>query len=95
MENTNESKFFVLRIIDSYVKKISGNWWIMFLTGITAVLLGACFLIWPAAALEVIAYFLGLFIILLGFFYIKGSFKVKKIEKNYSKMKEDIKDKFQ
>lgn len=95
MENNNESKFFVLRIVDDYVKRISGNWWIMFLTGVAAVLLGICFLIWPDVALEVIAYFLGLFVILLGFFYIKGSFKVKKIEKNYRKMKEDIKAKFQ
>ena len=67
----------------------------MFLTGAVAIALGVSFIIYPVEALKIFAYFFGIIIILFGFAYIKGSFKVKRIEKNYEKMKEDIKSKFE
>ncbi len=95
MENKSQSKFFFIRIIDDYVNKVSGDWWIVFLTGIVAILLGVSFIIWPLQALEVFAYFVGLAAILIGFCYIKNSFKIKRISKNYEKVKENIKSNFQ
>ncbi len=93
MENNNQS-FSVIGIIDRYVKSISGNWWIVFSTGIIAILLGISFIIWPVQALEVFAYFIGIVIIFIGFTYIINSFKIKRIKKNYEKVKERIKSNF-
>jgi uncharacterized membrane protein HdeD (DUF308 family) len=95
MENNSQSKFFVIRIIDDYVNKVSGDWWIVFLTGVVAILLGISFTIWPLEALEVFAYFIGLIAILVGLYYIKNSFRIKRIGKNYEKVKENIKSNFQ
>ena len=94
MEEKNQSKFFVVRIIDKYVKNITGNWWVIFLMGVIAVLLGFSFIIWPTEALQIIAYFLGIFIVIVGIFYIASSFKVKRIGKGYEKLKDKIKSKF-
>lgn len=91
----NKSSFFVINIIDNYVKEVSGNWWILFLTGVVAIVLGLSFIIYPVEALKIFAYFVGIIIIIFGFGYIKNSFKVKRIEKNYQKVKEDIKSKFE
>ncbi len=93
MENNNQS-FFVIGIIDRYVKSISGNWWIVFSTGVVAILLGASFIVWPAQALEVSAYFIGIAIIFVGLAYIINSFKIKRIKNNYEKVKERIKSSF-
>lgn len=91
----NKSKFFIINIIDNYVKQISGNWWILFLNGIVAIALGISFIVYPVEALKILAYFIGFVIILFGLGYIKNSFKVKRIEKHYEKIKEDIKSKFE
>ena len=91
----NKSRFFIINVIDNYVKELSGNWWILFLTGVFAIALGASFIVYPIEALKIFAYFIGLIIILFGLGYIKNSFKVKRIEKNYEKIKEDIKSKFE
>lgn len=91
----NKSSFFVVNIIDNYVHEVSGNWWIVFLTGVVAIALGASFIIYPVEALKIFAYFIGAVIILFGLEYIKNSFRVKRIEKNYEKIKEDIKSKFE
>jgi len=91
----NKSRFFVINIIDNYVKEVSGNWWLLFLNGLVAIALGISFIIWPVEALKIFAYFIGILIILFGLQYIKISFKVKGIKKNYEKIKEDIKSKFE
>jgi uncharacterized membrane protein HdeD (DUF308 family) len=86
---------FKIAIFDNYIKKISGNWWVIFITGLLAVLLGISFIAWPIEALKVFAYFIGLIIIIVGLLYIKGSFKIKRAEKNYDDFKEKIKSKFE
>jgi uncharacterized membrane protein HdeD (DUF308 family) len=91
----NKSRFFIVNVIDNYVKELSGNWWILFLTGVFAITLGVSFIVYPIEALKIFAYFIGLIIILFGLGYIKNSFKVKRIKKNYEKIKEDIKSKFE
>ena len=87
--------FFIINIFDNYVKNISGNWWIVFLTGLTAVVLGVSFIIWPIEAMKIIIYFIGLVIIVVGLFYIKNSFMIKRIGKKYENLKEDIKSRFE
>ncbi|MFA5086091.1 MAG: DUF308 domain-containing protein [Candidatus Paceibacterota bacterium] len=91
----NKSKFFIVNVVDSYVKEVSGNWWILFVTGIVAIVLGASFVVYPVEALKIFAYFIGIIIILFGIEYIKNSFKVKRLGKKYEKLKEDIKSKFE
>ena len=91
----NKSRFFIINIIDKYVNEVSGNWWLVFLNGLVAIVLGASFIIWPVEALKIFAYFIGILIILFGLQYIKLSFKVKRIKNNYDKIKEDIKSKFE
>lgn len=85
---------FIITIIDKYVKSLSSNWWIVFLTGLAAILLGFAFIVYPKEALTVFSYLMGLLIILIGLGYLFSSFRVKKIEKKYEKLKEDIKSKF-
>jgi len=86
---------FIVNVFDNYVKNVSGNWWIVFITGLTAIALGVSFIIWPIEALKILIYFIGLIIIVIGFFYIKNSFRIKRIGKNYENLKEDIKSKFE
>jgi len=86
---------FIVSIFDNYIKRVSGNWWIVFITGLLAILLGLSFIIWPIEALKIFAYFVGLIIILFGFMYIKGSFRIKKVGKDYDNFKEKIKSKFE
>lgn len=90
---SNEAGFLGIGIIDRYVKEISGNWWIVFLTGVLAILLGLCFIIYPQEALIIFSYFFGMIIVVVGVFYIKNSFKIKSIESKYEKIKEKIKSK--
>jgi len=94
MEN-RKSNFFILNVIDNYVQEVSGNWWILFATGIVAMALGVSFIVYPVEALKIFAYFIGLVIILFGLEYIKNSFRVKRLGKKYEKLKEDIKSKFE
>jgi|WetSurMetagenome_2_1015567.scaffolds.fasta_scaffold127771_2 uncharacterized membrane protein HdeD (DUF308 family) len=91
----NKSRFFIISVIDNYVKEVSGNWWILFMTGIVAIVLGVSFIVYPVEALKIFAYFVGIVIIIFGLEYIKNSFRVKRIEKNYQKVKENIKSKFE
>ncbi len=91
----NKSKFFIINVVDSYMKEISGNWWLVFLNGLVAIALGLSFIIWPVEALKIFAYFIGLIIILFGLGYIRMSFGIKSIEGKYKKVKEDIKSNFQ
>jgi len=90
-KTSNESGFLGIGIIDRYVKEVSGNWWIIFLTGVLAILLGLCFIIYPEEALIIFSYFFGIVVIFIGIFYIKNSFKVKSIEGKYERIKEKIK----
>lgn len=91
----NKSRFFVINILDKYIKEVSGNWWLVFLNGLVAIALGLSFIIWPVEALKIFAYFIGIVIVLFGFQYIKWSFKVKGINKKYEEVKENIKSKFE
>lgn len=91
----NKSKFFIINVLDNYVREVSGNWWILFLTGIVAIALGVFFIVYPVEALKIFAYFTGVIIIIFGLEYIKNSFRVKRLDKRYQKMKEDIKSNFE
>ncbi|MDD4531431.1 MAG: DUF308 domain-containing protein [Candidatus Pacebacteria bacterium] len=91
----NKSRFFIINVVDNYVKEVSGNWWILFLNGIVAIILGVSFIVYPVEALKIFAYFMGIIIILFGLEYIKNSFRVKRLGKKYEKLKEDIKSKFE
>jgi uncharacterized membrane protein HdeD (DUF308 family) len=91
----NKSRFFIINVVDNYVKEVSGNWWILFLNGIVAIILGVSFIVYPGEALKIFAYFIGIIIILFGLEYIKNSFRVKRLGKKYEKLKEDIKSKFE
>lgn len=90
-----KSNFFVINIVDNYVKEVSGNWWLVFLNGLVAIALGLSFMAWPEEALKIFAYFIGAIIILFGLQYIRLSFKVKGIKNKYEKVKQDIKSKFE
>ncbi|KUK49819.1 MAG: hypothetical protein XD75_0190 [Parcubacteria bacterium 33_209] len=83
----------MINIFDNYVKRVSSNWWIVFVTGLVAVLLGLSFIIWPLQAVKVLVYFIGFIIIIIGLGYIKNSFKIKKASDNYERIKKDIKSK--
>lgn len=90
-----KSNFFVINIVDNYVKEISGNWWLVFFNGLVAIALGLSFIAWPEEALKIFAYFVGAIIILFGLQYIRLSFKVKGIKNKYEKIKENIKSRFE
>ena len=85
----------MINVVDNYVRDVSGNWWIVFLTGLFAIALGLSFIIYPVEALKIFAYFVGAMIIIFGLGYIKMSFKVKRINSNYETIKQDIKSKFE
>jgi len=91
----NKSRFFVINVLDNYISEISGNWWLVFINGLIAIALGLCFIIWPVEALKIFAWVIGVVIVLFGLQYINLSFKVKRIKKNYEKVKEDIKSNFE
>jgi uncharacterized membrane protein HdeD (DUF308 family) len=63
-------------------------------TGFLFILFGLIFLIWPEKAVVFIAYVIGLFAIIIGIWNIGAAMKIKRIEKNYQKMKENLKSKF-
>ncbi|MFA5228452.1 MAG: DUF308 domain-containing protein [Candidatus Paceibacterota bacterium] len=84
----------MINIFDNYIRRVSNNWWIVFITGLVAVSLGVSFIIWPLEAVKILVYFIGFIIIIIGLGYIKNSFKIKKIGGHYERIKEDIKSKF-
>ncbi|MDD4409584.1 MAG: DUF308 domain-containing protein [Candidatus Pacebacteria bacterium] len=90
----NLGENFVISIADNYVKQISSNWWDIFVTGALLFIFGAIFVIWPQQSITFIAYLIGVMAIVIGIVIMYNSFKVKNIEKNYMKMKENIKNKF-
>jgi len=83
----------MINIFDNYIKKVSGNWWIVFVTGLIAIALGLSFIIWPLEAVKVLVYFIGFLIIIVGLSYIKNSLRIRKANDNYEKIKKDIKSK--
>ncbi len=83
----------MIKIFDNYVRKVGGNWWIVLITGLVAILLGLSFIIWPLEAVKVLVYFIGFLIIIIGMGYIKSSFRIKKGLDNYEKIKEDLRSK--
>jgi uncharacterized membrane protein HdeD (DUF308 family) len=93
MQNKKEENF-VISIVDNYVKQLSSNWWDIFITGLLIFIFGLIFIFWPKESIVFIAYLIGVLAIILGSWIICNSIKVKNIEKNYQKMKEDIKGKF-
>ncbi|MDD5568911.1 MAG: DUF308 domain-containing protein [Candidatus Pacebacteria bacterium] len=94
MAQENKEQNFVINIVDSYVKDISGNWWTFFVTGLLFIVFGIIFLIWPEKTLIFIAYTIGLMAILVGFWNINAAMKVKRIEKRYEDMKKNFKSNF-
>lgn len=93
-EQEKKQDTFVIGVIDNYVKEISNNWKAFFFTGSLFVIFGLIFLIWPEKTIVFIAYTVGLAAIIIGIWIIGNSFRVKRIEKNYEKMKDKIKTKF-
>jgi len=89
-----ENKNFAMPIIDNYIKQISSNWWDIFVTGLLFFIFGLIFIIWPEEAVRFIAYILGLMALIVGGWIMYNSFKVKNIEKNYNKMKQNLVGKF-
>lgn len=93
MQNKSEGNF-IISIVDNYVKQISSNWWDIFITGLLIFIFGSIFIFWPSESIIFIAYIIGVMALILGGWIMYNSIKVKNIEKNYQKMKENIKDKF-
>jgi uncharacterized membrane protein HdeD (DUF308 family) len=88
------SENFVISIVDNYVKEISSNWWDIFITGLLTAVFGIIFIVWPQQSIIFLAYLIGAMALFVGIMIIYNSFKVKNIERNYMKMKENIKSKF-
>ncbi len=91
-KNINDN--FVVSIIDNYVKEVSSNWWDIFITGLLVFIFGLIFIIWPQQSMTFIAWLIGVMAIIIGLWVMYNAFKVKNIDKNYRKMKEDIMNKF-
>ncbi|OQB09155.1 MAG: hypothetical protein BWY21_00891 [Parcubacteria group bacterium ADurb.Bin216] len=85
---------FVISIFDNYIKEISSNWWDILFTGLLIILLGVIFIAFPSQSVVFLAYVIGFFSLIIGGIVIYAAIKVKNIERNYIKMKEDIKNKF-
>jgi uncharacterized membrane protein HdeD (DUF308 family) len=93
-EQEKKQDTFVIGVIDNYVKEISGNWKAFFVTGLLFLAFGLIFLIWPEKTIVFIAYTIGLMAIITGVWIIGNAFRIKRIEKNYQKMKDKIKSNF-
>lgn len=85
---------FIISIIDNYVKDLSGNWVIIFVIGLLLILFGLIFLIWPDKTLIFIAYVIGAMAVFVGLGVMNMALKVKRIERNYQRMKKNIEEKF-
>jgi uncharacterized membrane protein HdeD (DUF308 family) len=93
-EENKKQNNFIIGIIDTYVKEISGNWVNIFMISLLVVAVGLIFLVWPEQALVFIAYIIGLMSIIIGVWIMGLAFKVKSIEKKYQNIKENLKTKF-
>jgi uncharacterized membrane protein HdeD (DUF308 family) len=94
MEKKNQEDNFIISIVDGYVKEISGHWASVFTIGLLIVVFGLIFLVWPEKALVFIAYIIGLSALIIGIWVLGLSMKIKRIEKKYHEMKENLKSKF-
>jgi uncharacterized membrane protein HdeD (DUF308 family) len=90
----NQEENFVISIVDNYVKELSSNWWDIFVTGLLLFVFGLIFILWPQQSMIFIAYLIGVMAGAVGVIIMYNSFKVKNIEKNYQKMKKEMKSKF-
>jgi uncharacterized membrane protein HdeD (DUF308 family) len=86
--------FFVISIIDNYVKDISGNWISIFIIGIILLAFSFVFFVFPNETLVFIVYILGTMLFFIGLGVLGMSMKVKRIESNYQKIKKNIENKF-
>jgi len=86
--------FFVISIIDNYVKDLSGNWIGIFMIGIILIIFSLIFFIWPNEILVFIAYILGTMTFFIGLGVLSMAIKVKRIESNYQKIKKNMESKF-
>jgi uncharacterized membrane protein HdeD (DUF308 family) len=86
--------FFVISIIDNYVKDISGNWVNVFFIGLLFIVFGLVFFIWPDKTLIFVAYLLGAMTVFIGMGILRMALKVKRIERNYQNIKKKIENKF-
>ncbi|MFA5009399.1 MAG: DUF308 domain-containing protein [Candidatus Paceibacterota bacterium] len=93
-EENKKENGFVVGIIDNYVREFSNNWSLIFLTGVLFIIFGLIFFIWPEKTLVFIASAIGLMAIIAGLWIIGIACRVKRIENNYKKMKEDLRSKF-
>lgn len=93
-EENKKKNGFVIGIIDNYIKEVSSNWSLIFLTGVLFIIFGLIFFIWPEKTLVFIASAIGLMAILAGLWIVGIGCRVKKIENNYKKMKEKLHSKF-
>jgi hypothetical protein len=86
--------FFVISIIDNYVKDISGNWISIFMIGIILLAFSFAFFVFPDEILRFIVYILGTILFFVGLGVLGMAVKVKRIETNYQKIKKNIENKF-
>jgi len=86
--------FFIVSIIDNYVKDLSGNWISIFIIGILLIIFSLIFFIWPNETLVFIVYVLGTMLFFIGLGVLGMAIKVKRIESNYKKIKKNIEEKF-
>jgi uncharacterized membrane protein HdeD (DUF308 family) len=86
--------FFVISIIDNYVKDLSGNWISIFIIGIILIAFSLIFFIWPNETLIFIVYILGAMTFFISLGVLSMAIRVKRIESNYQKIKKNIESKF-
>ncbi|MDD3292490.1 MAG: DUF308 domain-containing protein [Candidatus Pacebacteria bacterium] len=86
--------FFVISIIDNYVKDLSGNWISIFIIGLLLIAFSLVFFIFPNETLVFIVYILGTMLFFVGLGVLGMAMKVKRIESNYEKIKKNIEKKF-
>lgn len=86
--------FFIVSIIDNYVKDLSGNWISIFIIGILLIIFSLIFFIWPNETLVFIVYVLGTMLFFIGLGVLGMAIKVKRIESNYKKIKKNIEERF-
>ncbi|MFA5087286.1 MAG: DUF308 domain-containing protein [Candidatus Paceibacterota bacterium] len=94
MEENKKENNFIIGVVDAYVSEISDNWLNISVIGILFIVFGLIFLIWPEKTIVFIAYIIGLMAIITGVWTLSAAFKVKKIKKNYQRLKDELKSKF-
>ena len=86
--------FFIISIIDNYVKDLSGNWVSIFIIGLLLIIFSLVFFFFPNETLVFIVYILGTMLFFVGLGVLGMAMKVKRIESNYQKIKKNIEKKF-